>query len=213
LWALYKKSLAGLFIVLTPAAVLLALVAYPFLSLWAGPEYGAYSTGPLLVALAGAWLGCLAWVPQSYLVASGRAKAVAYIRLAEVGPYLTGAWVLTARFGATGAAAAWAAGLGLYSLTCLAVVWRMSRLPFLPLSERRWRCIAGYAALGLAVVLAAKLSHGLALRVGWAAVLGLAYGAATWSMVLSPRERDGLFRLAADALRRGPPPRHRRHAA
>src|SRR5581483_10516294 len=72
--ALYRKGLSGLFLVVTPAAVLLALVAGPFLSRWAGPQYGAHSTAPFLVVVAGVWFDCLAWMPVSYLLSAGRTR-------------------------------------------------------------------------------------------------------------------------------------------
>ena len=60
--ALYSKGFSGLFLLVTPAAVLLAFIARPFLSLWAGPQYGAHSTVPFLVCSrecgSAAWPGC-----------------------------------------------------------------------------------------------------------------------------------------------------------
>ncbi len=80
---------------ITPAAVLLAFVARPFLSLWAGPRHGAHSTVPFLILVAGVWLECLSWMPMSYLLSSGRTRLIASIRVAELVPYLVAAWILT----------------------------------------------------------------------------------------------------------------------
>ena len=77
LTALYRKGLSGLFLLVSPGAILLAFVAGPFLSLWAGPQYGVHSTAPFLVAVAGVWFDCLAWLPMSYLLSSGRTKLIA----------------------------------------------------------------------------------------------------------------------------------------
>ena len=211
--ALYRKSLAGLFLVITPAAIILAFLAHPFLSIWAGPEYGLHSTGPLLVVIAGVWMNCLAYVPYSYLLSSGRTKIIAYIQTAEVLPYIAGAWVLTARFGAIGAALVWSATFVVDAVVFLVVVWRVARLPFSPLSERRLRSIAGPAALGCAVAAAATVTHGLTARLGCAVLLSLAYALAIWRLVLTARERDNLLGLVAEVVLRGPRGRHVRRGA
>jgi O-antigen/teichoic acid export membrane protein len=194
--ALYAKGLSGLFLLVTPAAVLLAFVGRPFLSLWAGPQYGAHSTAPFLVMLAGVWFGCLAWMPVSYLLSSGRAGVIACIRTAELVPYLVAAWILTERFGVMGAAFVWAAGCALDSVLMFAAARRAASLPCLPLSDRRLRSLAGPLALAAAALLLAQVSSGLAARLFCAAILTVAYGAAVWCFILTSRERYGITALA-----------------
>jgi O-antigen/teichoic acid export membrane protein len=210
--ALYSKGLSGLFLLVTPAAVLLAFVARPFLSLWAGPQYGAHSTAPLLVAVAGMWFGCLACMPISYLLSSGRTKLIAYIRVAEVVPYLVAAWILTERFGVMGAAFVWSAGCAVDSVLLFGAARRVASLPFLPLSDRYLRSLAGPLVLGSAVLLLAHVTSGLTARVGWAAALTLAYGAAVWYVILTGRERRGIMALAGQALGGNPSTPQGRHA-
>ncbi len=193
--ALYSKGLSGLFLLVTPAAVLLAFVARPFLSLWAGPQYGAYSTAPFLVMLAGVWFSCLAWMPVSYLLSSGRARMLAYIRVAELVPYLVAAWILTERFGVMGAAFVWSAWCALDSVLLFAAARRVASLPWLPLSDRRLRSLAGPLALGGAALLLAHVTSGLGARLVWAAALALVYGAAAWYLILTSRERHGIMAL------------------
>ena len=204
LQAVYKRSLAGLFLVITPAAAILAFLAHPFLTLWAGPAYGMHSTGPLMVVVAGVWLNCLAYVPYSYLLASGRPRIIAYIQAAEVLPYIGGAWVLTAKFGAIGAAMVWSATFAVDAVVFLVVVRRIAGLPLSPLTERRWRSAASPVALGCVLAAAATLSHGLPARAGWAAVVGLAYATSVWWLVLTQRERDNLSALLTEMLQRRP---------
>lgn len=199
--ALYRKGLSGLFLLLTPAAVLLAFVARPFLSLWAGPQYGAHSTAPFLVLVAGVWFDCLAWMPMSYLLSSGRTKMIAFIRAAEVGPYLVAAWVCTGHFGVMGAAVVWAAGCALDSVLLFGAARWVARLPFVPLSDRRLRSLAGPVALAAAALLLAQVTSGLAARLAWAAALALAYGAAAWHLILTGQERRGIAGLAGRARR------------
>jgi O-antigen/teichoic acid export membrane protein len=209
--ALYSKGLSGLFLLITPAAVLLAFVAGPFLSLWAGPQYGAHSTAPFLVVIAGVWFDCLACMPISYLLSSGRTKLIAYIRVAELVPYLLAAWILTERFGVMGAAFVWSAGCVIDSVLLFEVARRVASLPCLPLSDRRLRSLAGPLLLGGAAVLLVHFTSGLTARLGWAAALALAYTAAVWWLVLTGRERRGITALFGRVLGRDlstPPGRH-----
>jgi O-antigen/teichoic acid export membrane protein len=206
--SLYRKSLSGLFLVLTPAAIMLAFLAHPFLSLWAGPEYGLHSTGPLLVLVGGVWVNCLAWVPYTYLLSSGHTKILAYVNVAELVPFLAGAWVLTAKFGAIGAALVVSAMSAVDAVVFFAVVWHVAQLPFSPLSERPFRSIAVPVVLGCAAAAAATVGHGLAIRLGWAGALSGVYAVAVWRLVLTATEREGLLSLMAEVVRRGPSLRH-----
>ena len=198
--ALYRKGLSGLFLLVTPAAVLLAVVAGPFLSRWAGPQYGAHSTAPFLVAVAGVWFDCLAWMPVSYLLSSGRTRLIACIRGAEIIPYLAAAWVLTRQFGVMGAASVWSAGCALDSVLLFGAARRVASLPWLPLSDRRLRSLAGPVVLGAAALLLTQVTSGLTVRLAGAACLALAYGVAVWYLILTGRERRGIMTLAGHTL-------------
>jgi O-antigen/teichoic acid export membrane protein len=211
--ALYAKGLSGLFLLVTPAAVLLAFVAGPFLSLWAGLQYGAHSTAPFLVMLVGVWFDCLAWMPVSYLLSSGRSKVIARIRVAELAPYLVAAWILTERFGVIGAAVVWSGGCALDSVLLFAATRLAAPLPWLPLSDRRLRSVAGPVAFGGAALLLAQVTSGLTTRLGLAAALAVAYGAAVWYVILTGRERDGIMALAGRAAGSRLPVSQGRHAA
>jgi O-antigen/teichoic acid export membrane protein len=211
--ALYRKGLSGLFLLVTPAAVLLAFVARPFLSLWAGPQYGAHSTAPFLVAIAGVWFICLSWMPNSYLLSSGRTRLIAYIKVVELVPYLVAAWILTEHFGVMGAALVWSARCALDSVLTFGAARRVASLPWLPLSDRRLRSAAGPLALGSAIMLLAQVTSGLAARLVLAAALALAYAAAAWYLILTSRERHGIMALAGRAPRGNPSTPRGRHAA
>jgi len=211
--ALYRKGLSGLFLLVTPAMVLLCFIARPFLSFWAGPQYGVHSTAPFLVTVAGVWIECLAWLPVSYLLASGHTRLIAYIKVAELVPYLVAAWILTERFGVIGAAFVWSAGCVLDSVLLFGAALRVAHLPCLPLSDRRLRSLAGPLALGGAAMLLASATSGLTARLVWAAVLTLAYGAAVWSLILTGRERHGIMALARRAVGGNLAPSQSRNAA
>jgi O-antigen/teichoic acid export membrane protein len=211
--ALYLKGLSGLFLLVTPAAVLLAFIARPFLSVWAGPAYGAHSTTAFMIMIAGVWFDCLAWMPMSYLLSSGRTRMIAFIRVGELVPYLVAAWILTRYFGVMGAAVVWSAGCALDSLLLFGAARRIASLPCLPLSDRRLNSLAGPVALGGAAWLLVHVASGLMARIAWTAVLAVAYGAAVWYLVLTSRERRGIMALAGRALPGHRSTPRRRHPA
>jgi O-antigen/teichoic acid export membrane protein len=210
--SLYSKALAGLFLAVTPMAIVLATVAQPFLSIWAGPLYGTHSAGPFFVALIGVWLNCFGWVPVAFLQASGLPKKFAYVEIAEIPPMLVGTWFLADRLGAIGAATAASARFGLDTIVLLLLVRRIAGLPVLPLSERGWRCLVAPIALaGLSVAIVIMVESA-ALRMGLVAVLSAAYGIVVWRWVLSENEREKLLAMAMSLLPGTTRLRHSRQA-
>jgi O-antigen/teichoic acid export membrane protein len=199
--SLYRKSLQALFVSVTPASVLLAFLAHPFLAVWAGAQYGRYSTGPFFVVLAGLWFNALSYVPFFYLVSSGRTKTIAYIRFAELVPFIAGAALLTARFGAMGAAAAWSARVVVDCVVTFAVVHRTAGLHWSPLPARRGAAVLTAVALGGATAATAVIVHGLAPRLACAALLGAGYALLAWK-VLTAEERRGLLALFGEVAPR-----------
>lgn len=197
---LYAKTLAGLFLVLTPAAIVVALLAKPFLTLWAGPIYGRHATALLLVALLGVWANALCGAPRSYLRASGNTKAIALLQLAELPPYLAAAWVATAKWGALGAATVWSTRFFLDAVAHFALVRRLSHLPLTLLSHKRALSVAAPACFAVAAVGITTVSSSLVPRGAMAAALVVVYAAAVWWLVLSAKEKSGVARLAREAL-------------
>ena len=92
---------------LLPASVFLILVAEPFFTIWAGPEFGQGSTAPFYVLLIGLSFHVITYIPFTLLMAVGRSDLIAKIYWAELLPYLLLVWTLVAQYGAVGAATAW----------------------------------------------------------------------------------------------------------
>ena len=209
---LFHRAMAGIFLIATPMAVLLALIAQPFLAIWAGPQYGVHSTTLLLIAIPGVWLDCFNWVCQTYLISSGRPKVIAYLRGSQVIPYLLAAWVLTDKFGATGAALVWSGRLVVETLVLFRIVRRAGSLRVSLLSERKFASIAGPLVLCGAAAAIMVVSHGFIVRIGFAVGLGALYAIACWRLILTRRERQGILGLMDEALRRGASPRRGRRS-
>ncbi|HMK96822.1 MAG TPA: oligosaccharide flippase family protein [Acidimicrobiales bacterium] len=201
---MYSKALGGLFMFLAPAAVMLTFLAQPFLSLWAGKAYGVHSTGPFLIIVVGACVNCLAWLPVSYLLSSGRTKFIAATKLSLVLPFLVAVYFLSQWLGAVGAALAWSGMLVAESIAYFTVVKRLApQLPVSPLSRRPLRSALAPVVLAGAAAATLPLAHSLLARLGVGAVLGAVYALGVWKLVLTSGERDGLASLAREILKRG----------
>ena len=198
--ALYRKALQGLFLVLAPAGALLAFVAHPFLALWAGPEYGRNSTGPFFVILAAVLCNSLAAMPYSHLLASGRTGTIARVHIAELAPYIAIAAVLTARFGAMGAAVVWSARVVVDAVVFFLVTQRSGGLPWSPLPARRVASLASPLALAGALAGLAPFVGSFSGRAGLAAALAVIYALGVGKGVLTVSERKGLANLALEFL-------------
>ena len=195
--ALYGRALQGSFMLLTPALLMMAFIARPFLALWAGSAYGVHSTVPCFVILAGVWFSSLSWLPLTYLMATDEAGRIARVRLYEIVPYLIAAAVLTSTLGALGAAIVWSARMIVDSLVFFWLGRSRANLPIAPLSARALR--SSLLPVSLAVVLAALalVTSSLAERALCAGLLLAVYSLALWYLVLTAREQQGLHALGA----------------
>jgi O-antigen/teichoic acid export membrane protein len=201
---LYGQILTASFLLFTPLLLVVALLAKPFLTLWAGPAYGLHSTLPCYLLLFGVWISSLGWLAQTYLVAADFGPTIARIRVLQIVPYVIGAALLTARFGAIGAAAAWSARTAIDAIAYFVLGWRAIRLPPSPLSERGIRCVLLLAFMTLAVVAVAQGTAGLAPRVAYALALLGGYSLVLWWLVLADSERALMkgFAKSLNPLRR-----------
>jgi O-antigen/teichoic acid export membrane protein len=104
---LFFRGLRLNLLLLLPTFFLLSLLAQPFFSIWAGPEFGANSSVPFYVLLAGLVFNIPAYLPYSLIMARGRSDLFAKLYALEVVPYLGLVFILTSKWGIIGAAAAW----------------------------------------------------------------------------------------------------------
>jgi O-antigen/teichoic acid export membrane protein len=105
---LCDQSLRWLLVTATPATLMAVMFAEELLRLWVGPHIAAHGAPVMQWLAIGVWISILAQVPLTALQASGRAHIVGSVQLLELPLYAVLAWWLILRYGATGAAAAWA---------------------------------------------------------------------------------------------------------
>lgn len=105
--SLYSRSIRLNIVCLLPALIFLAVIGKPFFTIWAGEEFGQESTLPFYVLLVGLFFHLSSYVSGGLVIASGRTDIIAKLYWVQLLPYLAVVALLTMRFGAVGAAAAW----------------------------------------------------------------------------------------------------------
>lgn len=104
---LYNHMLAGIVLMTLPIALLICISARPFLTRWAGAEFGSASVIPLYILIAGMLVKAASYVPGALLIALGRVDLMPKFQTMELIPYSLLLLALIARFGIGGAAIAW----------------------------------------------------------------------------------------------------------
>lgn len=105
--SLYSRGIRVNLIWLVPTLVLLAIVAKPFFTIWAGEDFGRESVVPFYILAAGLAFNILAYFPYAAIMAAGRSDIFMKLYWIELVFYIFLVWMLTLRFGIVGAAAAW----------------------------------------------------------------------------------------------------------
>ena len=104
---LYTRSIAYLAVYLAPFTLACVVFARFGLTLWLGPEFAERSYRVAQVIAVGVFMNGIASVPYALLQASGRPDITARLHLLELPLYAASVFILTSRFGVSGAAVAW----------------------------------------------------------------------------------------------------------
>ncbi|SRR5581483_1873509 len=190
---LYRRALHGMLYWGLPATLFVCVVARPFLTIWAGPEYGRESTLPFFLLIGGVLVEILSFPSYGVLLAYGRTDLIARCNVALLVPYLAVAVVLIQHFGAAGAAIAWSLRAIAGTMLFVLLARRESGFRFRPLPDR-----IGAFALSAAVLAAgapAFLTSSLIARLAIAGTAVLIYGALILARVLTPDERLAVRRI------------------
>lgn len=185
---LYSRSLKINVFGLLPSLVMLAVVAKPFFTLWAGEEFGRESPLPFYVLLVGLFFNLNAYIPWALILSQGRTDIFAKLYWIELFPYIAITAYLTYQFGAVGAAAAWSARVIAESFVFVTYAKRVAGVHFGFLNY------AGTFALGCVVLLPSLL---FALYVESLSLWLLfiiptsffAYAVLVWKTVIEPEEK------------------------
>ena len=193
--ALYKQSLQGLFLLLTPAMLLLTFIAKPFLGVLFGAFYGHHSTDLFYIMVVGVWFQATGWLP-AYFLSLDHTRQFATLHVLEILPYVAVTAFLASRFGATGAAVAWAGRATIEAAILFLLARRLGGVTVSPFSANRVRSVASPLILGGLLLLLSSATVSLQARAAYAIVIAGVYAALVWRLVLTQREREGLHAIS-----------------
>lgn len=150
---LVRRAMRGVLFGGAPVAVLMCVFARPFLTRWAGPEFGVQSTLPFYILVGGLSFNTMAYVPYILLLARGRTDFIAKFQWAEVLPYLSYTWLFTHLWGAPGAALAWTTRVVLATVISFAMAPKLTGVSFSPAIRKPVMYVVAMSILGLALLL------------------------------------------------------------
>ena len=198
----YARVMIGTIFWCPAAAIVLAAAGEFILRVWGGPQLGYDSLAPFYLLTVGVALNTLAFPAYQALLATGHARSVAVLCLAELPFYLVGLLILSRVFGASGAALAWVLRVTLefFLLTWLVGRLSPSRVSFL----RNGRLDRAGVAAGLASIsiLVLTASHSAVATMGGGLVAAVAYLFVAWRSLLGPLERGEVRRMTLELLDR-----------
>ena len=175
--------------------VLLAFIAQPFLSLWAGKVYGVNSTHLFYIMVVGVWFNAAGWLP-AYFLSLDHLKRYAKLHVIEIVPYVIAVTLLTSRFGVTGTAVAWSARVTIEAIALFLMARQAGGVTISPLSANRVRSVVFPLTFGVVLLLLSMATASLPARVGYAVLASVLYAALVWRLGLTQREREGLQTLS-----------------
>jgi O-antigen/teichoic acid export membrane protein len=200
---LANRALRGLFLWSVPTAVAIGSVAAPFLTVWAGPEYGRQSVWPLYVLMVGCAVDGLAYVPRTLLSASGRPDLVARVHALALAPYAAGVAALILLWGTVGAAMAWTLRAIIECVAMMVLARRTTGIAarVLPTASA-WRAMTPVAVL-LPLWVLTLVNQWATGALALGAVILAIHAFVSWTRLLTADERQWAERTLRDILRTG----------
>jgi O-antigen/teichoic acid export membrane protein len=189
--ALYRRSVAFVFMMLFPVCLLAVAFAREGLHFWLGADFANNSTWVVRWLALGVLWNSVAMIPYTLVQGRGRPDLTARLHMFELLPYLALMWVCIKTWGITGAAIAWSARTG---VDAIVLFWFAARMQPTPARFRRGG-IAVVVMIIAAVVLAA-----MPVSVPVRGALVLATSAlvilAVFGLMLDRQDRSALGRMA-----------------
>ncbi len=106
-FALYKKSIKIIFLIMGAVAICVFIGADFGLQMWLGRDFAEKSTAVASVLAVGVLFNSMAQIPHAYIQASGDARSTALIHVFESALYIPALLLLIQMHGILGAAIAW----------------------------------------------------------------------------------------------------------
>ncbi len=182
-----------LLMVAGPALVVLGFLAGDVLTLWLGEAFAARAAPALRLFTVGMAANVLAYVPAVLLPAAGRPDVPAKLHLAELPVYLPVLWLLAARWGVTGAAAAWALRMFVDAVLLFVAAVRVGLIRPSVIAPSLRPAAGWVGALALATAAVSAWPGAPLARLAAVAGMLLLMAVVAWRVLLSAAERSTLF--------------------
>lgn len=127
---LYSRGIRVNTAITIPMLVVIALLANPFFTVWAGEEFGRESSGPLYILLVGLAFNLQSYLPGTAILASGRSDIFTKIYWFELVPYLFLLWGLANYAGVAGVAIAWSIRISIDAIIYFLVAKRVTNVQY-----------------------------------------------------------------------------------
>lgn len=189
---LYRRAIKYIFLILIPIVLVLALFSYDLLLLWLGAEFAQNSFLVLIILSLAVLVNSLANIPYTLIQAFGRPDITAKFHIIEVIPYILLLWILAAKFGIVGVAAAWLARV---SADAILLFWYADKL--LIYGTKKQRSIVLFLLMTLIPIIAYLLIMALNTVIAGLIARGvitifafIILGVAVWKFLLEPDEKS-----------------------
>lgn len=132
----FVRAVKYVLLIMGPLMLGIGLFAEDILQLWLGTDFAARSTCVLQILALGVLFNALAYIPYALLQGTGRPDLPARFHLLELPGYAGVAWLLIARAGIVGAAAAWTLRVGVDALLLFSAAFRQQQLTMREISRQ-----------------------------------------------------------------------------
>lgn len=192
---IYDRGIRYTLLCVAPPAIVLCGAGPELLHLWMGADFARESATALQVITAGVFANTLAQMPAAFLQGTGRARFVALAQSVEVPLFVAAFLLLSARYGAVGAAIAWSGRMIVDTVVMFSGARHTPELRGAVPRRIAWLVWALTAILlvpAFTTSLAARAAAAAVALVAWASLLGA---------LVPPVERAAI----RSWFRRGPP--------
>jgi O-antigen/teichoic acid export membrane protein len=197
----FARAIRGNILWLAPAVLGGWIICRPFLSLWAGAEYGRESWAPALILLVGCAIDAVSLLPARLLAASGKTRTLAFLYAIQVPAFLLAAFLMGVKYGVVGVAIAWTLRAVVNSLMLFRKTKPIARLQQSPMAGHHFMFLLALTPMALAFALRSTLLLGVFAQVVAVAVAVVAYIAVVWRTVLNDEERQWMKAFLAGRIR------------
>jgi O-antigen/teichoic acid export membrane protein len=194
--SLYARPIKYILVLLGPAVLVMMVFANDILRFWQGPLFAEKSSLVLQILVLGVLINSVEWVPANLLMGFDRPDLTAICHLIQLPLYLGTAYLLIARWGIVGAAAAFALRVTFEAVFVFIASWRQAPGVWRSLGERKLLDSLVLITLLAVVLIGARAlrTEGL-MQIGLAILGLLAFAGATWIFVLDRFDRRLILSL------------------